>query len=293
MTKAQLIAFEARIKGLWEAGDLPFLVHLSGGNEDQLLDIFREVRQGDWIFSTHRSHYHALLSGVPARRVEHLIRTGSSMFIYDRERNFFTSSVLGGTAAIAAGVAWQLKQEWEAKDQVFKIHTPNADTYRSVEFVVAQGRIKSYRNIEKAEGIDWCIGEMWRDAEIGFISSFKSWSSQCKDNVYPSIESNCPKVWCFVGDGAIENGQVYSAALMVDAHDLPCRFVIEDSGYQVDTPLAERRGGKPHLDNPLSVFRCVTRYCYNRVYPHAGSGCKHQITFNPEAVTRYLHGGNP
>lgn len=216
MTKAKLIAFEDRIKGLWESGDLPFLVHLSGGNEEQLIQIFREVREGDWIFSSHRGHYHALLAGVPARRVEHLIRTGSSMFIFDRERNFFTSSVLGGTAAIAAGVAWQLKLEG----------SPN-------------------------------------------------------------------RVWCFVGDGAIENGQVYSAALMVDAHDLPCRFIIEDSGYQVDTPLAERRGGKPHLDNPLSIFHCVTRYCYNRVYPHAGSGSKHHIAFKPEAVTRYLHGGNP
>ncbi len=215
MTKAQLIAFEDRIKGLWESGDLPFLVHLSGGNEDRLIEIFREVKEGDWIFSTHRSHYHALLAGVPARRVEKLIREGSSMFIFDRERNFFTSSVLGGTAAIAAGVAWQLKLEG----------SPN-------------------------------------------------------------------RVWCFVGDGAIENGQVYSAALMVDALELPCRFVVECNDRQVDTPLCDRRGGKPHLARPLSIFECVWHYSYKATFPHAGSGCKHQITFKPEAVTRYLEERN-
>ena len=33
------------------------------------------------------------------------------MFIYDRERNFFLSAIIGGTPAIAAGIAWALKKK--------------------------------------------------------------------------------------------------------------------------------------------------------------------------------------
>ena len=62
-TADTLRAFEQRIVGLFAAGELPFLVHLSGGNEEQLLEIFREIKPGDWIFSGHRSHYHYMLAG--------------------------------------------------------------------------------------------------------------------------------------------------------------------------------------------------------------------------------------
>ena len=58
--REQLIAFEHRIKALWEEGELRYLLHLCGGNEDQLIEIFSRMKEGDWIFSTHRSHYHAL-----------------------------------------------------------------------------------------------------------------------------------------------------------------------------------------------------------------------------------------
>ena len=33
------------------------------------------------------------------------------MFIYDRQRNFFLSAIIGGTPAIAAGIAWALKRK--------------------------------------------------------------------------------------------------------------------------------------------------------------------------------------
>ena len=33
------------------------------------------------------------------------------MFVYDRERNFFLSAIIGGTPAIAAGIAWALKRK--------------------------------------------------------------------------------------------------------------------------------------------------------------------------------------
>jgi TPP-dependent pyruvate/acetoin dehydrogenase alpha subunit len=109
-TPQSLVAFENRIRDLFEQGELPFLLHLAGGNERQLVEIFAEIQEGDWVFSNHRAHFHALLAGIPESRVEQLIRDGRSMFIFDRSRNFVTSAILAGTCGIAAGVALALKQ---------------------------------------------------------------------------------------------------------------------------------------------------------------------------------------
>ena len=110
-TKEELIEFENKIGDLYLDNKLPFLFHLSGGNEDQLIEIFKDIKPNDYVISNHRSHYHALLHGIPADVVEDRILKGRSMFIYDRERNFFCSAIIGGTPAIAAGIAWALKRK--------------------------------------------------------------------------------------------------------------------------------------------------------------------------------------
>ena len=110
-TKEELIAFEDHIGDLYMDNQLPFLFHLSGGNEEQLIDIFKDIKEGDYVISSHRNHYHALLHGIPPEVVEDRIKNGRSMFIYDRERNFFVSAIIGGTPAIGAGIAWALKRK--------------------------------------------------------------------------------------------------------------------------------------------------------------------------------------
>ncbi len=122
MTAQDLIEFESGIRELWESGRLPSLVHLCGGNEEQLIDIFSEIKEGDWIFSTHRTHYHALLAGITPEILRAKIEDGDSMFVYSslsneptwahpRKHNFLCSAVLAGCCGIAAGVAWSIKQE--------------------------------------------------------------------------------------------------------------------------------------------------------------------------------------
>lgn len=111
VTKEDLISFERSIVDLYKDNKLPFLFHLSGGNEDQLIEIFKEIKEGDYVLSTHRNHYHALLHGIPADTLRERIINGRSMFIYDRKRNFFTSAIIGGTVAIAAGIALALKKK--------------------------------------------------------------------------------------------------------------------------------------------------------------------------------------
>lgn len=107
----QLISFEDEIGDLYLANKLPFLFHLSGGNEKELISIFENIAENDYVISNHRNHYHALLHGIPPEVVKNRILNGQSMFIYDRKRNFFCSAIIGGTPAIAAGIAWALKRK--------------------------------------------------------------------------------------------------------------------------------------------------------------------------------------
>ena len=112
ITKEELIAFEEEIAALWEAGKIRAPVHLCGNNEDQLIDIFKDVQPDDWMFSTHRSHLHVLLKGVPREEVKAEILAGRSISLCFPKYHFYTSAIVGGNLPIACGVAMDGKRVW-------------------------------------------------------------------------------------------------------------------------------------------------------------------------------------
>lgn len=207
-TAEQLIVLERQVADLWTKGELPFLTHLCGGNEEPLVEIFKRIAPGDWIFSTHRNHYHALLAGIPPETVLQKIKSGKSMFIYSAEHNFCVSAVLAGACGIAVGVAAALK-----------------------------------------------------------------------------AEASPHRVWCFLGDGAEEEGHFYEAAFYAEGHELPIAFIIEDNDQQVETPKLERRGGM--VGGLENIFGCVRRYSYKATYPHAGTRETPNPNYNPAIVAKY------
>ena len=109
-TQERLRAFEATVKDAVEGGRVKGPVHLSGGNEEQLIDVFRDVQDGDWVFSTYRSHYHALLHGLPEQFVMKEILCGRSMSLHSAQHRFFTSAIVGGCLPIAVGLAAAIKR---------------------------------------------------------------------------------------------------------------------------------------------------------------------------------------
>lgn len=109
MTAEDLIAFERCVADAMMRGEVLGPAHLSGGNEAQLVEVFREVRRDDWVFSTYRSHYHALLHGLPPEWVYAEILAGRSMSLQSLERRFYTSAIVGGCLPIALGVAAGIK----------------------------------------------------------------------------------------------------------------------------------------------------------------------------------------
>lgn len=210
MVDAQrLVAFEERVKELFAAGELPYLIHLCGGNERQMERLFEMVRQGDWVLATHRNHYHYLAAGGDEDRLIDLIKRGKSMFVFDRKINFVTSAILGGTCGIAAGIALAIAQA-----------------------------------------------------------------------------AGTARVFCFLGDGAFDNGHAFEAIMFVEARRLPCLFIIEDNDRSVDTGKSQRSG--PHWKFPFENFGCVVRYSYTPTYPHGGAGLKTMVEFKKDAIMRYL-----
>lgn len=111
MLAADLIAFEKSVADEFEKGGIKGPVHLSGGNEDHLIAVFKHVSHDDWVFSTWRNHYHALLHGIPASKVMEEIRSGRSMNLTFRDHNFYSSAIVGGILPIATGVAAALKRK--------------------------------------------------------------------------------------------------------------------------------------------------------------------------------------
>ena len=110
-TTESLIDFENLIVKHWEAGKIRGPIHLSNGNEEQLIEVFKRIKTTDWVFSTWRSHYHALLKEVPTDWIEEEILKGKSITLCNIDEKFYSSAIVGGTLSIALGVAMGIKQK--------------------------------------------------------------------------------------------------------------------------------------------------------------------------------------
>lgn len=106
MDAIELVAFENRVAAAFEAKKIRAPIHLVGGNEVPLMEIFNLfIPRTAWVISTWRSHYHALLHGVPEKRIMDEILAGRSMMLHFPEYRFLTSAIMGGGLSIACGIA--------------------------------------------------------------------------------------------------------------------------------------------------------------------------------------------
>jgi len=110
MQPSELIAFESSIADAFNAGEIRAPVHLSDGNEDALIDYFRQVKESDWICTQWRSHYHALLKGVPPDELRAEIMAGRSISLCFPKQRVVSSAIAGGILPIAVGIAMGIKR---------------------------------------------------------------------------------------------------------------------------------------------------------------------------------------
>jgi pyruvate dehydrogenase E1 component alpha subunit len=110
----ELIHFENKIIESWENGKIRGPIHLSNGNEKQLIEVFKRISKNDWVFSTWRSHYHALLKDISPQWIENEILNGKSITLCNETEKFYSSAIVGGTLSIALGVAMGIKRDGKA-----------------------------------------------------------------------------------------------------------------------------------------------------------------------------------
>jgi len=118
LTALDLIKFEDEIAKDYNSSKIKGPIHLSKGNEKQVLKIFKYINKNDWVFSSWRNHYHALLHGVKKTLIKKFIYSGKSMSVSSLKPKFFSSSIVGGIIPIALGVALALKRK-KSKKKVF------------------------------------------------------------------------------------------------------------------------------------------------------------------------------
>ncbi|MBI2632400.1 hypothetical protein HYW75_05330 [Candidatus Pacearchaeota archaeon] len=109
MSKGELLEFEKDVKQMYLDGKLRSPLHLSGGNEEFLVAIFKDIMPEDWIFTTYRSHYHSLLKGVPKEWLRQWVLKNKSIHVMNKEHKIVTSAIVGGTLSPALGAAFAIK----------------------------------------------------------------------------------------------------------------------------------------------------------------------------------------
>lgn len=110
LTESDLVAFETEIAELFNAAKIRAPVHLYSGNEKQMIDVFRDVTQEDWLYCSWRSHYQCLLKGVPPKVLRDEILAGRSISLCFPEYRIFSSAIVGGVLPMAVGTALAIKR---------------------------------------------------------------------------------------------------------------------------------------------------------------------------------------
>ena len=112
-TAEELIQFEEEIAELFNNGKIRAPIHLYYGNEDSIIEIFRQVRKQDWVFCSWRSHYQCLLKGVPPAMLKKEILAGRSISLCFPEERIYSSAMVAGNLPIAVGTALGIQRQGE------------------------------------------------------------------------------------------------------------------------------------------------------------------------------------
>jgi len=118
ITVKYLQDFEKEIADIFSTGSLRAPVHLRGGREQYLIDIFKKnhIRKSDYIYGYWDSHELALLKGVPREEVKDSILRGNSIALCFPKYNIYCSGIVGSYIGAAVGAAWALKRQQEIRD---------------------------------------------------------------------------------------------------------------------------------------------------------------------------------
>jgi pyruvate dehydrogenase E1 component alpha subunit len=176
MTPNELIAFEEDIASEFNAGKIRAPIHLYFGNEQAIIDVFKNIRPQDWVLCSWRSHYQCLLKGVPPGELKAEIMAGRSISLCFPEHRIFSSAIVGGVVPIAVGIALGIQRSGEDARVYCFMGEMTAETG------IAHESVKYCRNLKlpvtwviedngKSVCTDtrktWALESHWWESEIG------------------------------------------------------------------------------------------------------------------------------
>jgi TPP-dependent pyruvate/acetoin dehydrogenase alpha subunit len=111
-TPEDLIEFENDIAREFNEAKIKAPIHLTHGNEKQIIEIFEKHNIGsdDWVLASWRSHYQCLLKGVDPDVLKKAILSGRSISLCFKNEKVFSTAIVGGQLPIAAGIALSIKR---------------------------------------------------------------------------------------------------------------------------------------------------------------------------------------
>jgi TPP-dependent pyruvate/acetoin dehydrogenase alpha subunit len=114
VTIEELKSFELEIFNLFKNGKIKSPIHLRGGNEEYLRELFKErINESDSCFCSWASHLECLLKGVPREKLKKAILNNKSISLSFREFGIMSSGIVGGIIPIAVGTAMAIKRRKE------------------------------------------------------------------------------------------------------------------------------------------------------------------------------------
>jgi pyruvate dehydrogenase E1 component alpha subunit len=115
LNQQELIDFEEDIANEFNNGKIKAPVHLYSGNEQPMIDVFKDIRHQEWVLCSWRSHYQCLLKGVPKEEVKNKIMQGKSISLCFPEYRIISSAIVTGTLPIAVGLGLSIKRQGKSE----------------------------------------------------------------------------------------------------------------------------------------------------------------------------------
>lgn len=111
MSPDDLIKFEEEIAELFNRGKIKSPTHLYSGGVKELIEIFKNVREKDWVLCSWRSHWPCLLKGVPPEELKDKILAGYSIALNFPEYRIVSSAIIGGVLPLAVGLGMAIQRK--------------------------------------------------------------------------------------------------------------------------------------------------------------------------------------
>lgn len=198
-TEAYLSEFENRIESLYKEAKIRGPVHLRNGNETILIEIFKNIKNNHYVFSTWANHLHAILKGIPLDKIESRILESQSMAMNFPEHRFYTSAIVSGISPISIGTALSIKRHgidsrvWcFLGDMSFR----TGISHESIMYAISNNLPITFVIEDNGKSVDTPTQDAWGSVPISEVVSFyqeliKKFDSTC-DIMYYQYTSRFP-----------------------------------------------------------------------------------------------------